>query len=167
MKYTTREERQWLLKNIAAGLNEYLNTTSPPVPVEELLLHPPAPYEQDFGVVDIFTRIWDATFVRPLNKKGSVFVRVDLPPEDRSYALARETLLALISGEYGRRLGLHETLLPYLNESADYFAAELLAPEALVQSYKAQNGKEEEFAETFRLPQHVAESRWESCSTLQ
>ncbi|MBN1266235.1 MAG: hypothetical protein JXA25_12125 [Anaerolineales bacterium] len=163
MKPTTREERQWLLRNIAAGLNEYLNTTSAPVPVEELLLHPPVVFEQDFGVVDIFTRIWDATFVRPLNKKGSVFVRVDLPPEARSFALARETLLALISGEYGRRLGLHEVLLPFLNESADYFAAELLAPEVLVKSYKAKNGKEEDFAQTFRIPENVASSRWETC----
>jgi len=163
---TTREERQWLLRMIAAGLNEYLNTTSPPVPVEELLLHPPAVYEQDFGVVDIFTRIWYATFVRPLNKKGSVFVRVDLPPEARNFALARETLLALISGEFGRRLGLHETLLPFINESADYFAAELLAPEVLVQSYQAQNGTEEDFAQDFRLPEHIAEERWQTCALV-
>ncbi len=163
MTIPNREERQWLVRMIAAGLNEYLNTTSPPVPVEELLRHPPDVFERDFGIVDIFTRIWDASFVRPMSKKGSIFVRVDLPPDKRRYALARETLVAILSGEHGRGLGLHEALLPFLTDSADYFAVELLASEILISAYVSQGGTEEDFAQTFCLPNEVAEKRWKDC----
>ena len=160
MTASTCEERQWLLRMIAAGLHEYLSTTDPPVMVEDLLMHPPEVYADDFGIVDIFSQIWDASFVRPMNRKGSVFVRVDLPQEARNFALARETLLALLSGKFGRKLGLHDVLLPYISDSADYFAMALLAPEALVKSYSSRNGTREAFAGDFCLPEKAAAVRW-------
>jgi hypothetical protein len=157
----TREERLWFLRNLARGLSDYTGATQPPVPVEDLLKHPPAAYEADFGVVDMYSNLWDATFARPPNQRGSVFVRIDLGAEDRRYALARETLSAVLTSKQGRQIGLAELLLAELWESAEYFARHLLAPETLVQAYRARDGQEGEFAETFGLPERVAAQRWE------
>jgi len=93
----TREERQWFLRNLAQGLVDYMGVVEPPVPVEDLLRNPPLLYDSDFGVVDMYSNLWDATFARPPSQRGSIFVRIDLEPEERRFVLARETLSALIT----------------------------------------------------------------------
>ena len=65
MIQVTREERHWFLRNMAQALVDYAGAAEPPVPVEELLKHPPAAYQEDFGVVDMYSNLWDATFARP------------------------------------------------------------------------------------------------------
>jgi len=156
----TKEERQWFLRQLALGLVEYLGVTEPPVPVEQLLRNPPPLYDDDFGVVDMFSNLWDATFARPPTQRGSIFVRMDLDPEQRRYALARELLSALITSKHGRKMGLSDLLLPNLRESAEYFASQLLAPEHLIQAFQAQGGNFETFARTFNIPIQVADHRW-------
>lgn len=156
----TQDERQWLLRQLALGLVEYLGVTEPPVPVEQLLRNPPALYDDDFGVVDMFSNLWDATFARPPSQRGSIFVRMDLDKENRRYALARELLSALITSKHGRKMGLSELLLPNLRESAEYFASQLLAPEPLVDAYQAQGGDDRGFASAFKIPEQIAEERW-------
>jgi hypothetical protein len=47
-----------------------------------------------------------------------------------------------------------------LKDSAEYFATHYLAPESLVDAYRAQGGGEEGFAESFQLPEAVAADRW-------
>jgi hypothetical protein len=156
----SREERHWFLKNVARALLDFSGASEPPVPVEEVLNHPPAVYQEDFGVVDMYSNLWDATFARPPGQRGSIFVRADLDPEERRFALARETLCALITSKHGRDLGMPDLLMSELKDSADYFATYYLAPELLVQAYRAQGGDEENFAESFQLPAGVAAARW-------
>ncbi|MFQ5921587.1 MAG: ImmA/IrrE family metallo-endopeptidase [Anaerolineales bacterium] len=156
----SREERHWFLKNVARALLDFSGVSEPPVPVEDVLKHPPAVYQEDFGVVDMYSNLWDATFARPPGQRGSIFVRVDLDPEERRFALARETLCAMITSKHGRDLGMPDLLMSELKDSAEYFATHYLAPESLVQAYRAQGGDEETFAESFQLPTVVAADRW-------
>lgn len=156
----TQEECQWLLRNLARGLVEYLGVVEPPVPVEELLQHPPDLFDMDFGVVNMYSHLWDATFARTPSQRGSIFVRIDLPPEERRFSLARETLTALVTSEHGRALGLAEFLLPRLRDWAEFFARHLLAPDPLVEAYRRSGGSEDDFAKTFAVPPRVASLRW-------
>lgn len=153
----TREERNWFLKNIALGLIEYMGAVKPPIQVEQMLNHPPAMYDYDFGVVDMYSNLWDATFARPPSRRGSIFVRINLPSEQRRYALARETLSALITSKQGRALGLADLFMDNLQESAECFARCLLAPEFMVEAYWQNGGNKTDFAEVFGIPQEVAE----------
>ena len=56
---------------------------------------------------------------------AGIFVRIDLPPDERRFSLARETLTALVTSEHGRALGLSDLLLPRLREWAEFFARHL------------------------------------------
>lgn len=156
----TREERHWFLQMAAKALLDFSGATEPPVPVEEILNHPPQVYQQDFGVVDMYSNLWDATFARPPGQRGSIFVRVDLPEKQRRRALARETLSAMITSKHGRELGLPDLLMSELKDSADYFASHLLAPDVLVDAYRAQGGDLDRFPEVFQIPAEVAADRW-------
>jgi len=160
------DERRWLLRNLALGLFEYLGVAEPPVPVEALLRHPPCLLQEDIGLVDMYSNLWDATFARMTNRRGCIFVRVDLPSRERRFALARELLRALVTSEHGRAMGLPEMLLPDLQECAEYFARQLLAPEALVAAYRKRGGGAAQFSEAFDLPAPVAALRWEDASAL-
>jgi len=156
----SREERHWFLRNVARALQDFSGVSEPPVPAEDVLNHPPAVYLDDFGVVDMYSNLWDATFARPPGQRGSIFVRVDLDPEERRFALARETLGAMITSKHGRDLGMPDLLMSELKDSAEYFATHYLASESLVDAYRAQGGEEEGFAETFQLPKAAAADRW-------
>jgi len=160
MIQVTREERHWFLRNMAQALVDYTGAAEPPVPVEELLKHPPAAYQEDFGVVDMYSNLWDATFARPPGQRGSIFVRVDLEPKERRHALARETLSAMITSKQGRSMGLAELLMSDLKDSAEYFASQLLAPEAMLQAYRSGGGAELGFTDAFQLPGPMAAARW-------
>ncbi|HET7011398.1 MAG TPA: hypothetical protein VFI11_11540 [Anaerolineales bacterium] len=166
MNPVTREERQWFLRCLAFGLYEYMGAVAPPIPVEGLLKHPPGLYQDDFGVVDMYSTLWDATFARPPNRPGSVFVRIDLSPEERRMALARELLSALITSRHGRSLGLVDFLMPDLKDSAEYFARHLLAPEPLMEAYRRRGGDEEGVAEAFGMPDSSARLRWKESQSL-
>lgn len=158
---TTREERRWFVKNLAQGLTDYMGTAEPPVPVEEMLTHPPDLYGRDFGVVEMFSSLWDATFARPLTQRGNIFVHTNLDSAKRRFALAREALSALITSSHGRRLGLTDLLLPDLRDSAEYFARVLVAPDKMVAAYRKQGGELDDFGEEFDIPTEVAAARWE------
>jgi hypothetical protein len=162
----TRNERQWFLRNLAQGLVDYLGAMEPPIPIEDLLHNPPTLYDCDFGVVDMYSNLWDATFARPPSQRGSIFVRIDLEPEDRRFAIARETLSAIITSKHGRSMGLFDLILPHLRDSAEYFARFLLAPPQMLEAFRKKGGKEEDVAEEFQLPQPAAFKRWEECDTL-
>lgn len=156
----TRDERHWFLRNMAQALVDYTGAAGPPVPVEALLKHPPEAYQEDFGVVDMYSNLWDATFARPPGQRGSIFVRVDLEPTERRHALARETLSAMITSKQGRSMGLAELLMSDLKDSAEYFASQLLAPGPMVQAYRAAGGGEAGFAEAFQLSAAMASALW-------
>ncbi len=105
-------------------------------------------------------------FGRPPNRPGSIFVRIDLPPDERRLALARELLSALITSRHGRAIGLVEFLMPDLKESGEYFARHLLAPEPLLEAYRRRGGEEEGVAEAFGLPDASARLRWKESAAL-
>jgi len=162
---TTRTEREWFLRNLAQGLVEYMGTAIPPVEVEEMLHHPPDIFGLDFGVVDMYSNLWDATFARPPSRRGSIFVRVNLSPDQRRFALAREILNALITSKHGQTLGLGDLLMDSLQESAEYFARHLLAPEPLVEAYQENGNDPDHFAKNFGIPKEIAEKRLNDVST--
>jgi hypothetical protein len=137
-----------------------MGAVKPPVQVEDMLQHPPPLYGFDFGVVDMYSNLWDATFARPPSRRGSIFVRVNLPPEQRRFALAREILSALITSKHGQALGLGEILMDDLKESAEYFARQIVAPEPLLEAYRINGGERSDFAYVFGIPESVAEDRW-------
>lgn len=161
MNPVTREERHWFLRCAAQGLGEYMGCVAPPVPVEGLLQHPPETFHEDFGVVDMYSTLWDATFARPPNGRGSVFVRIDLPPAERRFALARELLSAMITSRHGRRLGLVGLLMADLKDSAEYFARWFLMPESMLAAYRRRGGQPQEAAHAFGIPAPVAARRWD------
>jgi hypothetical protein len=164
----TREEREWFLRNIAQGLVDYMGVVEPPVPVEEMLRHPPTVYNYDFGVVDMYSNLWDATFARPPSRRGSIFVRINLPPDQRRYALARETLSALITSKHGREMGLAELFMDTLQESGEHFARHLLAPQPMVEVFRNRADEERELADKFEIPEQVAiERTQDSDASLQ
>jgi hypothetical protein len=138
-----------------------MGAATPPVPVEGLLQHPPQTYREDFGVVDMYSTLWDATFARPPNGRGSVFVRIDLSPAERRFALARETLSALITSRHGRAMGLVQLLMADLKDSAEFFARCLLVPEPLLQAFRRRGGASANLAENFGIPSGAAGLRWE------
>jgi hypothetical protein len=156
----SREEREWFLRNLARGLIEYFSRAEPPVDVEEMLKQPPPLYDADFGVVEMYSNMWDATFARPPSQRGSIFVRIDLEPEERRFALAREMLSALITSKHGRAMGLPDLLLPHLRESAEYFARYLLIPDMMLEAFKQRGGKKQGLVDTFAIPARIAALRW-------
>lgn len=166
MNPVTREERHWVLRCLAQGLYEYMGVAAPPIPVEGLLQHPPEVFRDDFGVVDMYSTLWDATFARPPNGRGSVFVRIDLNPAERRQALARELLSALITSRHGRAMGLVPLLMADLKDSAEYFARCLVVPDALLQAFRRRGGTLEELAETFGIPSGTAKLCWEASPPL-
>jgi hypothetical protein len=129
--------------------------------VEGLLQHPPDTYREDFGVVDMYSTLWDATFAGPPTGGGSVFVRIDLTPAERRFAVAREVLSALITSRHGRAMGLVQLLMADLKDSAEYFARCLVVPEPLLNAFRKRGGQQAELAEKFGLPSGVAGLRWE------
>ncbi len=157
----TQEEREWFLDNIAQGLVDFTGAAEPPVPVEQLLKHPPELYHDDFGVVDMRSDLWDATFARPLSQRGNIFVRMDLSSEERRFALARETLSALITSKHGRAMGLPQMFMSDLRNSADYFARAILAPLRFVDVYRKQKKTPHSMADDFCISQQVADQRWD------
>jgi hypothetical protein len=161
MKSFTREERDWFLRTLAQGLVEYMGIAEPPVPVEEILRHPPEIFGADFGVVDMYSNLWDATFARPPSKRGSVFIRADLSPKDRRFALAREMLIAMVTSKHGKELGLQALVMDDLQDAAEYFARSLLAPEPLINAYRKRNGGRNRFSDTFELREDAADKSWE------
>lgn len=164
MNPVTREERRWFLRCLAQGLYEYMGAAGPPIPVEGLLQHPPETFAEDFGVVDMYSTLWDATFARPPNGQGSVFVRIDLAPDERRFALARELLSALITSRHGRAMGLVKLLMADLRDSAEYFARCLLVPEPLLQAFRKRGGEPAGLAEAFGVPISSAAQRWEEAT---
>lgn len=158
---TTREERRWFLKNLAKGLADYTGAAEPPVPVEEMLNHPPELYSRDFGVVEMFSSLWDATFARPLSQRGNIFVHTNLDSAKRRFALARETLSALITSAHGRTMGLADFLMPELRDSSEYFASVLVAPDEMIKAYRQNGNGLDDFAVTFDIPSEIAAARWD------
>lgn len=157
----TRKEREWFLDTIALGLVEYMGIAEPPVPVEELLNHPPDLYQDDFGVVDMRSNLWDATFARPLTQRGNIFVRMDLEPNERRYALAREMLSALLTSRHGRAMGLADVFLPELRDSAEYFARAILMPSHFVHTRNGSDQQPEVIANDFQVSPSLACERYE------
>jgi hypothetical protein len=161
----TKKEREWFLQNIAQGLVDYLGVMEPPVPIEKLLRNPPAIYDADFGVVEMNSELWDATFARLPDQSGKIFVHSDLGPEARRYALARETLSALITSKHGQNLGLFELVESHLRESAEFFARILLAPPRLLRCFCSGDGAVTRIVKEFKLPMHAASKLCEDMST--
>lgn len=161
MIQATREERQWLLRNFALGLVDHLGAIYPPVWIENLLKNPPAVYTSLFSKVRAANGSWSPIYERPLYKDGRTSRPSELSIDERRFAISREILIALGGSRHGRDLGLPEVLITHLEESQDYFARVLLAPDPLVSSYRKQGRDIRGFAETFLIPTRVASERWD------
>lgn len=161
MIQATREERQWLLRNFALGLVDHLGAIYPPVWVENLLRNPPAVYTSLFTKVRSANGTWSPIYERPIYVDGGPTRPWELPIDERRFAIAREILIALGGSRHGRDLGLPEVLISRLEESQDYFARVLLAPDPLVSSYRRQGKDIRGFAETFLIPTRIASERWD------
>jgi hypothetical protein len=161
MIQATRDERNWLLRNFALGLVEYLGAVYPPVWVENLLKQPPPVYTSLFARVRPLHTDWNPIYEQPIYKNGRGTRPWELPIDERRYAIAREILVALGGSSYGREMGLPELLVTHLEDCQDYFARVLLAPDPLVAYYRKQGKDLRGFAETFLLPTRIAAERWQ------
>lgn len=155
----TQEERLWLVRNLANGLVKHLQVEYPPVWVENLIKSPPAIFQEPDRKTS--TGRWDAIYQKSLYRGGKVTRPLDMPIDERRYAIAREILIAMGGSKHGREMGLPEILLPHLEECQDYFARVLLAPDALLSSYRKQRRDLRGLAETFLMPTRIASLRWE------
>ena len=161
MIHVTREERYWLLRNFALGLIDHLGAIYPPIWVENLLKSPPSVYTNLFTKVRAPNGSWSPIYSRPVTKDGQSTRPGELPIDEHRYAIAREILIALGGTRHGREMGLPDVLLTHLEDSQDYFARVLLAPDPLISSYRRQGKDIRGFAETFLIPTRVANERWE------
>lgn len=164
MMVCTNRERHWFLENIAQGLIDYLGVMEPPVPIEDLLMNPPVLFDSDFGVVEMNSELWDATFARLPDQSGQIFIHSKLDPEARRFALARESLSALITSKHGQSMGLFELVEPHLRESAEFFARILLAPPRMLCRFCAEKGSAMEMAKIFKIPIDAALKRCKELS---
>lgn len=161
MIQATREEQHWLLRNFAIGLVDYLNAIYPPVWVENLLKYPPPLYTGLFSKVRSSNGDWNSIYDRPIYLTGLTSRPWELSIDERRFAIAREILIALGESRHGRNMGLPDLLMNHLEESQDYFARVLLAPDSLVATYRRQGRDIRGFAETFLIPTRIAIARWE------
>ena len=161
MIQATREERYWLLRNFALGLVDHLGAIHPPIWVENLLKHPPAVYTTLFNKVRTPSGNWSPIYERPIYKDVQTIRPWELPIDERRYAIAREILIELAGSRHGREMGLPELLLTSLEESQEYFARVLLAPDPLISSYRRQGRDLRGFAESFLIPTRIASERWD------
>jgi len=156
----TEEERKWLLHNIARGFTDYLRVSWPPVWVEQIFESPPSTY------LDVYTRMVELSNLFPEfhNARSREALRsaglTQFPLEQRRFTMAREALVIVAASEHGRFLGLPEVLPEHFQESQDYFARVLLAPDRLIVSYRREGGDFRGFAERFLIPPQIAEIRW-------
>ena len=157
----TREEREWLLRNLAHGLVDYLGAIYPPIWIENILKHPPVLYAGLFSKIRASEGDWSPIYERPIYQNGRTTRPWELPIDERRYAIAREILIALGGSGHGRDLGLPELLLTHLEDSQDYFARVLLAPDPLISAYRRQGKDLRGLAETFLIPTRIAQQRWE------
>ena len=160
MRSNDQEERKKILRILALTFIKYIEAVGPPINVEKMLKDPPKAFQEDFGIVEIYSNLWDAIFARPTSQRGSIFVSPTLPPDKRRFALAREILSALIDSTLGQATGLGEVLKGDLQESAEYFAGHLLAPNPMLETYRANGGNESSFANAFGIPEEIADQRW-------
>lgn len=157
----TQEERYWLLRNFALGLIDHLGSIYPPIWVENLLKYPPSVYTNLFTRVHAPNGNWSPLYERPAYRDGQTTRPGELPIDEQRYAIAREILIALGGTRHGREMGLPEVLLTHLEDSQDYFARVLLAPDPLISAYRRQGKDIRGFAETFLIPTRIASARWE------
>ena len=159
--HVTRDERRWLLRNFALGLIDHLGAIYPPIWVENLLKSPPSVYTNLFTKVRAPNGSWSPIYSRETTAEGRSARPCELPIDEQRYAIAREILIALGGTRHGREMGLPDVLLTHLEDSQDYFARVLLAPDPLISSYRRQGKDIRGFAETFLIPTRIANERWE------
>ncbi len=156
----TEEERHWLLDNIARGFTDYLKVYWPPVWVEQMFESPPRTYLDVYSrmvtLSNLFPEFHDARCREALRSAELV----EFPLEQRRFIMAREALVIVAASEHGRFIGLPEVLNEHLQESQDYFARVLLAPDRLINSYRREGGDFRGFAGRFLIPPPIAEIRW-------
>lgn len=157
----TDNERFWFLRNLAQGLVEYMGVVKPPVDLEMLLEYPPSLYQSIWSQTGEHKSFRDAIYSQPIFRKGKILFPEDLPEDERRFAIAREIIPIIGASEHGCGMGLPRFLMPDLFESQDFFARILLAPDALVYSFRAQGEGLDQFADTFIIPTRIAALRWE------
>lgn len=156
-----REERLWLLRNLALGLVDYLGALYPPIWIENILKSPPAVYAGLFSKIRATNGDWSPIYERPIYQNGRTTRPWELSIDERRYAISREILIAVGGSGHGRAMGLPELLLSHLEDCQDYFARVLLAPDPLIAAYRRQGKDLRGFAETFLIPTRIAQQRWE------
>lgn len=161
MIHTTRDERNWVLRNFALGLVRYLGAVHPPVWVENLLKQPPPIYTSLFANVRPSNGDWIPIYAKPMRGERWNTRPWELPIDERRYAIAREILITMGSSSHGRQIGLPGLIVAHLEDCQDYFARVLLAPDPLVAAYRSQGKDLRGFAETFLLPTRIAARRWD------
>ncbi len=163
----SEEERHWLLNNIARGFINHLRVSWPPVWVEQIFESPSRTYldvhSRMVKLSNLFPEFHDARSRAAL--RSAELLEFSL--ERRRFIMAREALVIVAASEHGRIMGLPEVLSEHLQESQDYFARVLLAPDRLIVSYRREGGDFSRFAERFLIPPPIAEIRWNDSILVQ
>lgn len=146
-----------LIESLAHGLLRLYGVTRPPVPIFEMLEHPPAGMERDLDLC-LGLPFGEAIYLRLLNGQGTVFVNPALPNDRQRYASAGALLIGLLHSPGGRALSPGLTPDHYPEEATDYFARCLLLPAQLLPPGFA-TMTVSELAELFGVPPEVVSVR--------
>jgi hypothetical protein len=157
----TELERKGIVRGLALALVEHMGVEQPPVWVENLLKDPPTVYKQRFPLAKVIHRVIEVIFVWSSEQGGDLLIPSGLPLAERRFLLAKELLNSLMLGLEEQSEQDSRFLLPDLGDMSGYFARVFLAPDPLVENYRAKGLSFTSFANTFLIPDSVASMRWQ------
>jgi len=161
MANLTEMERKGIVRGLALALVQHMEVEKPPVWVETLLKDPPTVYGQRFPLAKVLHKVVEVIFVWSSGEGCDILVPSSLPLVERRFVLAKELLSAVMLGLREHSRESSKFLLPDLKDMSSYFARVLLAPDPLVEAYRAGGLSFTSFAKTFLLPESVASIRWQ------
>lgn len=161
MANLTEMERKGIVRGLALALVEHMGVEDPPIWVETLLKDPPTVYSQRFPLINVLHQVLEVIFVWSSGQGEDLLIPSGLPLVERRFVIAKELLNAVLLGLRDQSQGGGNFLVPDLGGMSAYFARVLLAPDPLVEDYRAKGHSFASFASTFLIPDGVAAIRWQ------
>ena len=159
MANLTTVERQAIVRQMALDLVAHMHVQEPPIWVENLLKNPPQVAGGAIDLSEIMAEVLDSAYFPSETVENDLLVPASLPLPERRFSLALGLLRVVMNKLYAQADGLALLILPNLQDSAEYFARVLLAPDPLVLAYRRTHPDSQDLAQTFLIPTRVANLR--------